>query len=162
LKERRFSRQMVAVCLVLASALTLTNAVVQPVASQAYLTTTNTETFFTVGYTTSSFDVTIFVVQYRSSTSLLTIIDVQYTTLTSFITHIDVEPPINSPAPPLHTQDPPRNSFSNHYRPRIQSALPSTFDESFNGQVSVGSMLASLAFCLTLLATVMLVRRLKK
>jgi len=107
LTECPFTRRVVAVCLVIASLVTLTNAALQPVNSQVFTTATNTQsqTYFTVNYTTSALPVTVFTVQFVSVTSLYTYVLVQFTTVTSYLTRTQTisitRSPVNYPPPAL-------------------------------------------------------------
>ena len=101
-------RRVVAACLLVASLITLTNAPLQPVNSQVFITATSTkqQTYFTYDYTTSALPVTVFTVQFVSVTSFYTYVVVQFTTLTSLVTRIQTisttaRSPENYPAPSL-------------------------------------------------------------
>ena len=118
MEEHPLSKRLVAVCLVLASMIALTNAGIQPVISQAFTTATSTErqTYFTVAYTTSAIRVTAFTVQFVSVTSFYTYTVVQATTLTSFVTRVEIiststRKPEVYPAPMFHTVHPSKPSF---------------------------------------------------
>lgn len=119
-EDRRFSR-LVAYLLIMGSLVALCNAVVQPVSSQVFYTSTSTETntatFFTVSEVTANLSVTVLTVYYTTSTSLFTMVNVQFTTLTSNITDIQI---IQSPERVLSFRASQAQSLV-HTSPSIQS-----------------------------------------
>ena len=162
LVECRSSR-IVAYFIILISFLALCNAVVQPVSSQVFETSTYTQmdtaTYFTVSVATSNVSVTVLTEQYVTSTRLFTMVNVQFTTLTSYITGIQkIQTPEGAP------------SFrsSNHSGSSVlsqsstQSSVPPTDFHAFFGYVEAGLVLQLVACFLVLLTSILLVLRKQK
>jgi hypothetical protein len=186
-RRKRCFSPIVAYCLILVSALTLCNAMVQAASNQPFanstslstntdpghfgnltattthVTTTETSVqtlHFTVAYSISSLYITVFSVRYTTTTSLFTVVDVQFTSITSYITHVQVTQPNPAPAPsaPTRTFSGSDNSFQHN-----QPSAPSTSIISSGFFVIDAASIPQFIACVViLLASILLIRRQKK